>query len=102
MTGAVPSAHSPAARLVARAFALALDPELSAEAAVTRLLDVARGSAPALEAALRRSRWRQLERPSITADAAAYLLQSALGRLGAGEDEDESLVRPLEHVLVRP
>lgn len=62
MTAPAPSAHSLAARLTARAFALAVDPDRSAEVAVTGLIGLAQGSTTAREAALRRSRRRQFER----------------------------------------
>ena len=100
MSAATPRAPSLAAWLTTRAFAQAVAPDLSAEVAVTRLSGLAQGGTTALEATPRQSRWRQLERPSDVADAAARLLQAALGHLGTGKDVD--LGHRPEHLVVRP
>jgi hypothetical protein len=64
-------------RLVARAFALAIDPAaVSAESTAVRHL--ARADPDALRRALQRVEWRYVDRPSRIAEAAADILRLAL------------------------
>jgi hypothetical protein len=84
---AAPSQRSLGARLAASALALAVEPDLSIDVAVTGLIVLSQGSTTALEGALRRIRWRQLVRSGADADAATRLLRAALRHLGAGNAE---------------
>ncbi|MGH9153320.1 MAG: hypothetical protein ACRD03_13195 [Acidimicrobiales bacterium] len=65
-------------RLAARAFALAVDPEVSLDAAGEVLSEMARGNAAALESARRRVEARLYERPARLAESAALGLRAAV------------------------
>ena len=72
-------------RLAAKAFALAVDPGVSPEAAGATLREMAGGSTAALHRARVRVESRLTDRPTRLAEAAALALRSALVHAGRSE-----------------
>jgi hypothetical protein len=82
MTAMVPLSD----RLAAKAFALVVDPGVSADAAAATLLEMAGGSTAALHRARTRVESRLTDRPARLAESAALALRSALVAASARSD----------------
>ena len=93
MNEATPRAYLLPKRLVARAFALAIDPDCGSEVAASELIRLARGHSAALEAAALSICRDHIERPSRLAADAARLLRTAYSRLVSAEPETHKVRR---------